>query len=88
MLDIHAPSSGNVENLFSDLSIPACIDHMERYFISVSTSVPPGLVAEYHDVVETFPLVGRRDACTDPKAANVTAATGATQAPILPTKPV
>jgi penicillin V acylase-like amidase (Ntn superfamily) len=54
MLDIHTGSSGRVNDLFSDLSIPMCMDHMERYFISVGTTVPAGLVANFHDVVETF----------------------------------
>ena len=63
MLDIHTGASGKANDLFSDLSIPVCIDHMERYFISVGTTVPAGLVADYHDVVETF-------TCSPPRRAS------------------
>jgi choloylglycine hydrolase len=63
MLDIHTGTSGRANDRFSDLSIPMCIDHMERYFVSVGTTVPAGLVANYHDVVETF-------TCSPPRRAS------------------
>jgi hypothetical protein len=54
MLDIHNRSSARVNHLFNDLSIPECIGPMERYFESVNTSVPSGMIDAYHGVVETF----------------------------------
>lgn len=54
MLDIHTTSSGRINPLFFDLSIPMCIDHMQRYFESLNQTVPPDLVENYHDTVEDF----------------------------------
>lgn len=63
MLDIHTASSGNITGLFFDLSIPLCIDHMQQYFVSLNQTVPPDLVDNYHDVVETF-------TCSPPRRAS------------------
>lgn len=54
MLDIHTASSGRINGLFFDLSIPMCIDHMQRYFASLNQTVPPDLIENYHDTVEDF----------------------------------
>jgi len=54
MLDIHTGLSGEINGLFSDLSIPMCIDHMQRYFASLNQSVPADQIENYHRVVETF----------------------------------
>ena len=63
MLDIHTPSDGNINDLFADLSIPMCIDHMQRYFASLNQSVPPSQVENYHRVVEAF-------TCSPPRRAS------------------